>query len=144
MPIPPAPAPLRSTHALALAALCLLPAHSSAQLAVPFSTVDGGGGTSTGGAYTLTSTIGQPDAGPGTPGATGGAGASARTIIGGFWSGGALCRADFNNSGTLEVQDIFDYLNAWLTLDPRADFNGVDAISVQDIFDFLNAWLMGC
>ncbi|MGH2522718.1 MAG: hypothetical protein ACRDH2_09480 [Anaerolineales bacterium] len=42
-------------------------------------TVDGGGGQSTGGNYTLSGTIGQPDAG-----ATSGGG---YTLIGGFWSG---------------------------------------------------------
>ncbi len=54
------------------------------------------------------------------------------------------CRADFNNAGGLEVQDIFDFINAWLAGDLRADFNLADGIGVQDIFDFLNAWLAGC
>jgi len=45
-------------------------------------TVDGGGGTfSTGGAYTLGGTIGQPDAGQLTGGTY--------TLGGGFWGGGA-------------------------------------------------------
>jgi hypothetical protein len=52
------------------------------------------------------------------------------------------CKADFNGDG-IAVQDIFDFLNAWLAQDPRANFNG-DDIAVQDIFDFLNAWLAGC
>jgi hypothetical protein len=50
---------------------------------------------------------------------------------------------DFNASGSAEIQDIFDFLNAWLASDPRADFNG-GGLSVQDIFDFLNAWFVGC
>jgi hypothetical protein len=54
------------------------------------------------------------------------------------------CPADFNGSGMLEVQDIFDFLNAWLGSDPQADFNGSGMLEVQDIFDFLNAWLAGC
>jgi hypothetical protein len=40
-------------------------------------TVDGGGGTSTGGGYTLSGTIGQPDAGTMTGGGY--------TLVGGFW-----------------------------------------------------------
>ncbi len=55
-----------------------------------------------------------------------------------------LCRADFNSTDGLTVQDIFDFLNAWLAADPRADFNGADGLTVQDIFDFLNGWLAGC
>jgi glycosylphosphatidylinositol phospholipase D len=55
----------------------------------------------------------------------------------------APCVPDFNMSGGLEVQDIFDYLNAWFAGDPRADFNG-GGLAVQDIFDFLNAWFAGC
>ncbi len=56
----------------------------------------------------------------------------------------ALCPADFNCSGTLQTQDIFDFLNAWFNLDPRANFNAVGGITTQDIFDFLNAWFSGC
>jgi hypothetical protein len=54
------------------------------------------------------------------------------------------CLPDINNSGGLEVQDIFDFLNIWFAGDCRADFNGVDGLSVQDIFDFLSAWFAGC
>lgn len=54
------------------------------------------------------------------------------------------CPADFNASGTLTVQDIFDFLNAWFAGTPNADFNGAGGISVQDIFDFLNVWFAGC
>lgn len=54
-----------------------------------------------------------------------------------------ICRADFNCSGTLEIQDIFDFLNAWFAGNPAADFNG-GGLAVQDIFDFLNAWFAGC
>ncbi len=52
-----------------------------------WATVDGGGyiaSTSSGGSFSLGSSIGQPDAGP----MTGGNGAF--TLTGGFWSAGAL------------------------------------------------------
>ena len=55
----------------------------------------------------------------------------------------APCAADFNNSGSLSVDDIFDFLNAWFAGNPAADFNG-GGLAVQDIFDFLNAWFAGC
>ena len=45
-------------------------------------TVDGGGGSSSGGTYTLSGTLGQPDAGALTGGTY--------TLGGGFWGGGAL------------------------------------------------------
>jgi hypothetical protein len=54
------------------------------------------------------------------------------------------CRADFDGSGVLAVQDIFDFLNAWFAGDIRTDFDGSGALAVQDIFDFLNAWFAGC
>jgi hypothetical protein len=54
------------------------------------------------------------------------------------------CRADFNNSGTLEVQDIFDFINGWFAQATAADFNNSGTLEVQDIFDYLNAWFAGC
>lgn len=54
------------------------------------------------------------------------------------------CRADFNNSGSLSAQDIFDFINAWFALSPAADFNRSGSLTAQDIFDFLNAWFAGC
>lgn len=53
------------------------------------------------------------------------------------------CVADFDAPAGVDVQDIFSYLNAWFTNDPRADITG-DGLTVQDIFDFLNAWFTGC
>ena len=47
------------------------------QYSVDWPTIDGGGGTSTGGVYTVSSTIGQPDAGQMTGGNY--------TLQGGFW-----------------------------------------------------------
>lgn len=54
------------------------------------------------------------------------------------------CTADFNCSGTISVQDLFDFLRAWFSLGYGADVNGMSGISVQDIFDFLAAWFQGC
>ncbi len=59
-------------------------------------------------------------------------------------TGFAPCAADFNCSGTVTVQDIFDFLAAYFSDDPRADFNGAGGVSVQDIFDFLAAYFAGC
>lgn len=54
-------------------------AAAHAQLAVPWHTVDGGGGTSTGGVFRVSGSIGQPDAGPSMSGGI-------FSVVGGFWS----------------------------------------------------------
>jgi hypothetical protein len=56
----------------------LSPVASFAQYSIDWSTIDGGGGTSTNGQFTLSGTIGQPDAGgPMTNGQF--------SVTGGFW-----------------------------------------------------------
>jgi len=62
------------------AVLCLAAATGLAQsYSLDWSTVDGGGGTSTGGVYSVSGTIGQPDAGPTMSGGN-------YSVDGGFWS----------------------------------------------------------
>ncbi len=56
----------------------------------------------------------------------------------------AACPADFNGSGAVSVQDIFDFLAAYFAGESAADFNGSGGISVQDIFDYLGAYFLGC
>jgi hypothetical protein len=56
------------------------------------------------------------------------------------------CYADFNKNGTLQVQDIFDFLNSWFAGSLYAKMGGdgdSGTLAVQDIFDFLNAWFAG-
>lgn len=54
------------------------------------------------------------------------------------------CTADFNHSGAVSVQDIFDFLAAYFSGSPSADVNGSGAVSVQDIFDYLAFYFAGC
>jgi hypothetical protein len=54
------------------------------------------------------------------------------------------CHADFNESGQITVQDLFDFLAAYFDNEPDADFNGSGLLTVQDIFDFLAAFFAGC
>ena len=54
-----------------------LPLAASAQLNIDWFTIDGGGGTSTGGVYSVNGTIGQPDAGKMSGGNY--------SVDGGFW-----------------------------------------------------------
>ena len=61
-----------------LAAAFALAASVSAQnYSIDWFTIDGGGGTSTGGVYSVSGTIGQPDAGALSGGSY--------TLVGGFW-----------------------------------------------------------
>ena len=55
-----------------------------------------------------------------------------------------VCIPDFNCSGVVSVQDIFDFMAAFFANDPRADVNESAVVSVQDIFDFLAAYFTGC
>ncbi len=54
------------------------------------------------------------------------------------------CGPDYNNSNSLEILDIFDYINAWFATAASADYNNNGTLEVIDIFDFLNAWLASC
>lgn len=56
----------------------------------------------------------------------------------------AVCLADFNQSGSVTVQDIFDFLSAYFSGSPTADTNGAGGVTVQDIFDFLSLYFIGC
>ena len=62
--------------------LLLLSVAALGQYAINWYTIDSGGGTSSGGPYVLTGTIGQPDAG----GCSGGS----YELLGGFWPGEPL------------------------------------------------------
>jgi hypothetical protein len=56
------------------------------------------------------------------------------------------CYADYNHNSTLEVQDIFDFLNSWFAGSKFAIVGGdgeTGTLAVQNIFDFLNAWFGG-
>ena len=61
------------------------------------------------------------------------------------WLLGSLpCRADFDLNGQTAVPDIFAFLRAYFSSDPRADFDGVNGIQDVDVFAFLAAWFIGC
>ncbi len=55
-----------------------------------------------------------------------------------------ICIANYNCVGGVDVQDIFDFLQAWFNGDALADINNSSSLTVQDIFDFLSAWFSGC
>jgi len=55
-----------------------------------------------------------------------------------------LCIADFDESGSVAVPDIFSYLAAWFAYDPRANVDGLPGVDIPDIFAFLSMWFAGC
>ena len=57
------------------------------------------------------------------------------------------CYADYNKSGSITIQDIFDFLSDWFAKSPYAAFggDGTSVPTVQSIFSFLAAWFnKGC
>lgn len=55
------------------------------------------------------------------------------------------CRADFDQNEQRTIDDVFLFINAWFSADPRCDVsipqNGID---VDDIFVFVDLWFLGC
>jgi hypothetical protein len=113
-----------------------LPA-ATAQTGGPYdltwNTFDGGGGTSAGGVFSVTGTIGQHDAT--VMMANGGN----FTLAGGFWaSGGLLC-----------FVDLFDFSNfaaEWMLVGPGldADLDNSNAVDGIDLAILVNSWLDPC
>jgi hypothetical protein len=102
----------RSIVRIALLAITGAAAPAMAQpFAINWYTIDGGGGTSTGGTFSLSGTIGQADAGGPMTGGT-------FSLTGGFWVGGstgATCNdIDVNNDGSsFDPQDIDAFLSVF-------------------------------
>lgn len=103
---------------------------------IVWSTIDGGGGTMTGGAYTLTGTIGQPNAGASSGGGY--------ELLGGFWAGGPLC--------FVNLEDFAHFAQYWLdapcspdnTWCGGADLDMSGDVTLADFGRFLDAWLTYC
>ena len=57
---------------------------------------------------------------------------------------GGACRADFDCSGALTGQDVWDFVGAWFAGEARADYDGIGGVTITDIFAFLGEWLAGC
>lgn len=55
-----------------------------------------------------------------------------------------LCRVDFNATGSVSLQDMFDFLAMWFDGDFRADIDHSSHVNVGDIFEFLRAWFAPC
>jgi hypothetical protein len=103
---------MRQALRIALIAAVLCPA-AAAQFTIDWHTIDAGGGDSVGGAFQLSGTIGQHDAGP-----SGAMSGGSFTLVGGFWpgvstSGAPPCPADFDDSGSVNGLDLALLLGQW-------------------------------
>src|SRR5688572_28809517 len=111
----------RAIYIFAVAALAIPSPAAFGQMGpnldLTWSTIDGGGGTSSGGGFTLSGSIGQPDAGTMSGGGF--------TLSGGFWSAGGPppCYPDCNGDGVLTVADFGCFQTKFVVGDPYADCN---------------------
>jgi len=123
-----------SQRATTLSAVCLLILSMAAlsqtggQYDLTWSTIDGGGGTSRGGQYMLTGTIGQPDASY--------SGAGGYELLGGFWPGGPLCIVEFD--------DFARFADYWLVGDLASDLDNDEDIDFADLQWLTDYWLSYC
>ncbi len=105
---------------------------------ITWSTVDGGGGQSSGGPYTLTGTIGQPDAAYSAGGNY--------ELLGGFWTGGPLCFVDFYSFARFAEYWLYETCDKDNNFCDGADlyedeYNIVDGLDLQL---FVEKWLCYC
>jgi hypothetical protein len=97
---------------------------------IVWSTIDSGGGQSSGGQYVLNGTVGQPDAGY-LSGAN-------YEISGGFWPGGPLCFVEFD--------DFARFAEYWFETGSNlpADLDGNGIVDLDDLKLFVAEWLCAC
>jgi len=117
-------------------------ATASGGFALTWFTVDGGGGTSSGGDFVLRGTIGQPDAGNLSGGDF--------TLRGGYWQPAAAgdpgcgdCPTDVDGDGDINAFDLANLLGAWGPVTPGSaclDADGNGFIEAFDLAVLLGAW----
>ncbi|MEM1186741.1 MAG: GC-type dockerin domain-anchored protein [Planctomycetota bacterium] len=113
-----------------------------AQPSIDWYTIDGGGGFSSGGGFTLRGTVGQPDAATSS--------GSGYALVGGFW--GAVSQAGPCNSadlvppfGVTDLSDVDAFIPAFLAADPSVDFVApFGIVDLSDLDVFISAFLAGC
>lgn len=129
-----------------ISAVSLLAAASCASAqdySINWFTIDGGGGTSTRGYFSLSGTIGQHDAGGPMIGGD-------FSLTGGFWAGvgstgsGCLpCPADYNQDGGIDGTDVEAFFADWEAAVGCSDTNQDGGIDGSDVDAFFAAWENG-
>ncbi|MDH4240135.1 MAG: hypothetical protein OEW48_11280 [Phycisphaerae bacterium] len=116
----------------ALLVLGLIVSSSWGQYQISWYTVDGGGGASSGGDFTLTGTIGQPDAAYSAGGNY--------ELLGGFWPGGPLCFVDFEHFARFAQY----WLETGTGLPADLYEDEDDIVNKLDLKVFVEEWLCYC
>ncbi|MHC4641241.1 MAG: hypothetical protein ACYS32_06325 [Planctomycetota bacterium] len=117
---------------VALVVLGLIVSSSWGQYEISWYTIDGGGGASSGGDFTLTGTIGQPDAAYSRGGNY--------ELLGGFWPGGPLCFVNFEHYARFA-----EYWQEVGTGSPADLFeDGSNKVNGLDLQVFVDYWLCYC
>ncbi len=102
----------------------------SGQCEIYWSTIDGGGGTSSGGPYVLTGTIGQPDAAYSA--------GEQYELLGGFWPGGPLCKVQFDDFAKFAEQWLYTGTGLASDIDKDGD------VDMEDLKRLADYWLSCC
>jgi hypothetical protein len=97
-----------------------------------WNTIDGGGRTSSGGPYTVTGTIGQPDAGTMSGGRY--------ELFGGFWPGWPVCIVDFRHFARFAEW----WLQTGTGLPADLYEDEYDIVDWLDLGVFVDDWLYYC
>jgi hypothetical protein len=58
--------------------------------------------------------------------------------------GSVCCVGDFNHAGGVTVEDLFGYLEAWLSGNPQADANADGQTGFEDLTIYIQSFLGGC
>jgi hypothetical protein len=130
-----------NTARIAALGIALFAGAAQAQdYAITWYTIDGGGGTSTGGDYSLSGTIGQHDAsGPLVGGDY--------SVTGGFWVGvggsACGCAADYNVDGGVDGADVELFFADWVDAAGCADVNQDGGTDGSDVEVFFELWSNG-
>ena len=117
---------------VALVVLGLIVSSSWGQYEINWYTIDGGGGASSGGDFTLTGTIGQPDAAYSRGGNY--------ELLGGFWPGGPLCFVDFEHFA--RFAEYWSEKGIGLPADLHEDEK--NTVNWLDLKVFVEEWLCYC
>jgi hypothetical protein len=133
-------------QALFVPAILCLVSSARAQLHLDWYTIDGGGGTSSGGSISITGTIGQHDPSTSAGGST--------ECTGGFWtafagaSGGCYANCDASTSSPiLTANDFVCFLTRFVQQDPYANCDNsttAPILNANDFVCFLNSFVTGC
>jgi hypothetical protein len=109
---------------------------ASGQYELSWYTIDGGGGQSSGGDFSVTATIAQPDAAWSTGGEY--------ELLGGFWPGGPLCFVDFEDFARFAERWRDNPCNVGNNFCGGADLNRLDGVDFEDVKMFVDQWLCYC